>query len=47
MKDEDEKAIQFLKAEKIYYETALIDTKEMQTKLGKILSLLITNCAIR
>ena len=35
LKDEDEKAIQFLKAEKIYYETALIDTQQMQDKIGK------------
>jgi len=34
LKDEDEKAIQFLKAEKIYYETALIDTQRMQEKIG-------------
>lgn len=35
LKEEDEKAIQFLKAEKIYYETALIDTQQMQDKIGE------------
>lgn len=34
-KEEDDKAIQFLKAEKIYYETALLDTKTIQEKLGQ------------
>ncbi|XP_067939123.1 uncharacterized protein [Watersipora subatra] len=35
-KDEDEKAIQFLKAEKIYYETALIDSRQMQEKIDDL-----------
>ena len=30
-----EKAIQFIQAEKMFYETALIDTSQLQTKLGK------------
>lgn len=35
LKDEDERGIQFLKAEKIYYEAALIDTQKIQQKIGK------------
>lgn len=38
-REEDDKAIQFLKAEKIYYETALIDSKHVQDKLGNPLPL--------
>lgn len=30
----DEKAIHFIQAEKIYYESALIDTTDIQMKLG-------------
>ena len=32
----DEKAIQFIQAEKMYYETALIDTSLLQKKVGKL-----------
>ena len=30
-----EKAIQFIQAEKMFYETALIDTSELEKKLGE------------
>lgn len=36
LKDEDAKAVQFLKAEKIYYEAALIDTKTLHNKIGQL-----------
>ena len=32
----DEKAIHFIQAEKIYYESALIDTTDIQKKLGMV-----------
>lgn len=34
----DEKAIHFIQAEKIYYESALIDTTDIQMKLGMFTS---------
>ena len=34
----DGKAIQFIQAEKMIYETALIDTSLLQTKVGNVFS---------
>lgn len=32
----DDKAVHFIQAEKVYYESALIDTTDIQHKLGKL-----------
>ena len=42
-----DKAIQFLQAERLYYETALVDTTELQQKIGNLFKLLFEQYFVR